>query len=215
MNKTKVGIVGAGLAGLVCADELRKNGIRSTVFDANTRTGGRCWSLRNYFPGQVAERGGEFIDTPHKTLLAYIREFGLAVEDVDKEPGEVFYFFNGQHCPEAAVVDEYRDFVAAMRDDLRRLSNEPTADAHTDFDVALDSLSLAEYLATRGAPRRCSKPFLNRLTKPNMGWRSHSRAVSTFFFSSMRTGARSLLPLAFLATNVITSSMAMIESLRV
>ena len=150
-REVKVGIVGAGLAGLVCADELRKNSLRATIFDANTRTGGRCWSLRNYFPGQVVERGGEFIDTPHKTLLAYIREFGLAVEDVDKEPGEVFYFFNGQRYPEAAVVDEYRDFVATMRDDLRRLSNEPSADAHTDFDVALDALSLAEYLATRGA----------------------------------------------------------------
>ena len=150
-SDVKIAIVGAGLAGLVCADELRKNSIPTMIFDANTRTGGRCWSLRDYFPGQVAERGGEFIDTPHKTLLAYVREFGLAVEDVDKEPGEVFYFFNGQHCAEAVVVDEYRDFVAAMRDDLRRLSSEPTADAHSDFDVALDSLSLAEYLATRGA----------------------------------------------------------------
>jgi monoamine oxidase len=147
----KIGIVGAGLAGLVCADELSKSGIRTAIFDANTRTGGRCWSLRNFFPGQVAERGGEFIDTPHKTLLAYAREFGLALEDVDKQPGEVFYFFNGQHYPEAAVVDEYRAFVAAMRDDLRALSNEPTADAHTDFDVALDSLSLAEYVTTRSA----------------------------------------------------------------
>ena len=150
-SDVKIGIVGAGLAGLVCADELRKNGIRATIFDASTRTGGRCWSLRDYFPGQVAERGGEFIDTPHKTLLGYIREFGLKVEDVDKEPGEVFYFFNGQRYPEAEVVDEYRDFVAAMRVDLRRLSNEPTADAHSDFDVSLDAVSLAEYLATRGA----------------------------------------------------------------
>ena len=150
-SDVKIGIVGAGLAGLVCADELRKKGIRATVFDASTRTGGRCWSLRDYFPGQVAERGGEFIDTPHKTLLAYIREFDLRIEDVDKEPGEVFYFFNGQRYPEAAVVDEYRDFVAAMRDDLRRLSKEPSADVHSDFDVALDSVSLAEYLATRRA----------------------------------------------------------------
>jgi monoamine oxidase len=150
-SEIRIGIVGAGLAGLVCADELRKSGIRATIFEASTRTGGRCWSLRDFFPGQVAERGGEFIDTPHKTLLAYIREFGLKVEDVDRGPGEVFYFFNGQRYPEAAVVDEYRDFVAAMRDDLRRLSNEPTADAHSDFDVALDSVSLAEYLSTRGA----------------------------------------------------------------
>ena len=147
----EIGIVGAGLAGLVCADELRKNGIAAKLFDAASRTGGRCWSLRNYFPGQVAERGGEFIDTPHKTMLAYAREFGLRLEDVDKQPGEVFYFFDGQQHAEARIVDEYREFVATMRDDLRQLSNEPTADAHTAFDVALDSLSLAEYLNTRGA----------------------------------------------------------------
>ena len=147
----RIGIVGAGLAGLVCADELRKKGIRATIFEAGTRAGGRCWSLRDFFPGQVAERGGEFIDTPHKTLLGYAREFGLKLEDVDKEPGEVFYFFGGQRHPESAVVEEYRDFVAVMRDDLRSLSNEPTADAHSDFDAALDALSLAEYLATRNA----------------------------------------------------------------
>lgn len=150
-SDVNIGIVGAGLAGLACGDELRKNGIAATIFDANTRTGGRCWSLRNYFPGQVAERGGEFIDTLHKTVLGYVKEFGLKTEDVDKEPGEVFYFFDGQHYSEAAVVEEYRAFVAAMRDDLRRLSNEPSADEHNEFDAAIDVLSLEEYLASRGA----------------------------------------------------------------
>jgi hypothetical protein len=35
--------------------------------------------------------------------------------------------------------------------DLRTLSSEPTADVHTDGDAALDQVSLAEYLETRGA----------------------------------------------------------------
>jgi monoamine oxidase len=87
-----VGIVGAGLAGLSCAYELKRRGIIATLFDANDRAGGRCWSLPDFFPGQVAERGGEFIDTPHKTLLGYIREFKLAVEDVDKQPRGLLFF---------------------------------------------------------------------------------------------------------------------------
>src|SRR5262245_10438136 len=103
-----VGIVGAGLAGLACADRLAAGGISATVYDANTRTGGRCWSLRGFFPGQVAERGGEFIDNPHKTMLGYARRFGLPVDDVSKAPGEVFYFFGGRHVPESTVVDEFR-----------------------------------------------------------------------------------------------------------
>jgi monoamine oxidase len=141
-----VAIVGAGLAGLSCADTLAGRGIAATVYDASSRTGGRCWSLRGFFPGQVAERGGEFIDNLHKTMLGYARRFGLALEDVNKEPGEVVYYFGGQHHPESAVVDEFREFVAAMRVDLRSLSPEVTALSHTDADVALDRTSLLAYL---------------------------------------------------------------------
>lgn len=141
-----IGIVGAGLAGLACADALRSKGINATLYDANTRTGGRCFSLRNFFPGQVAERGGEFIDNLHKTMLGYAQRFNLAKEDVIKPPGEVFYYFNGQHFPESVVVDEYREFVAAMRIDLRLLSGTVTADNHSPVDVRIDNISLLEYL---------------------------------------------------------------------
>ncbi|MCI0562490.1 MAG: FAD-dependent oxidoreductase, partial [Nitrososphaera sp.] len=115
------------------------------------RVGGRCFSLRNFFPGQVAERGGEFIDNLHKTMLGYVQEFNLKLEDVEKEPpGEVFYFFKGQHFPESVIVDEYRALVALMHDDLRTLT-PPTADLHSDADVLLDFTSLQDYLDTRGA----------------------------------------------------------------
>lgn len=150
-SPVKVGIVGAGLAGLACAYELKRKGVIATLFDADDRVGGRCWSLRDFFPGQVAERGGEFIDTPHKTMLGYIREFKLAVEDVDKQPGKVFYYFNGQHYAESVVVDEYRALVPALRSDLRKMSNQPTAANHTIEDVLLDRTSLDEYLDRRGA----------------------------------------------------------------
>ena len=141
-----VGIVGAGLAGLACADALAERGVIATMYDANVRTGGRCWTLRGFFPGQVAERGGEFIDTPHKTMLRYAKRFGLALEDVTKKAGETFYYFDGQLVPETTVVDEFRAFVPVMHADLRRLSNEVTALSHTPDDVDVDQTSLAAYL---------------------------------------------------------------------
>ena len=141
-----VGIVGAGLAGLACADALAAAGIPATVYDAAERVGGRCFSLRGLFPGQVAERGGEFIDNAHKTMLRYAKRFGLELEDVSKLPGEVTYFFDGQHVPESVVVDEFRAFVPITRDDLRRLSNEITAANHTPGDEALDATTLLDYL---------------------------------------------------------------------
>ncbi|MBI4522503.1 MAG: FAD-dependent oxidoreductase [Deltaproteobacteria bacterium] len=152
----RVAIVGAGLAGLACGDELNMNGIKADLYDANNRVGGRCFSLDGFFPGQVAERGGEFIDNLHKTLLGYAKRFKLKLEDVEKEPGEVFYFFNRQHFPESAVVEEFRDLVSAMRDDLRMVG-QPTADSHTDAEVALDLTNLRDYLATRGAGTIASK----------------------------------------------------------
>ena len=145
-----VAIVGAGLAGLACADTLAARGIAATIFEGSTRVGGRCFSLSGLFPGQVAERGGEFIDTTHGAMRRYANALDLPLEDVGKSPGEVFYFVNGQRHDEREVVEAFRAFAPAMRGDLRRLGR-PTASSFTDGDRQLDFTSLAEYLDTRGA----------------------------------------------------------------
>ncbi len=153
----RVGIVGAGLAGLACAYDLKRAGITATLHETNERVGGRIFSMGGAFPGpvsfpnQVVERGGEFIDTGHKTMLGYAQEFNLARETVTKVPGEVFYYFGGQRYPESVVVDEYRAFVASMRPDLQQLSAEPSASLHTPVDRQYDLMSLRTYLETRGA----------------------------------------------------------------
>ena len=159
-SNLSVGIVGAGLAGLACADALRRKGVAATVYEASSRVGGRCYSLPNFFPGQVAERGGEYIDNPHKTMLGYAKQFKLALEDVTKEPGEVFYFFNGQHYDETEIVDEFRDFVPVMRDDLRRLSGEVTAVNFTPADAAIDRTSVAAYLGGANSAGTPASPLL-------------------------------------------------------
>lgn len=158
-----VGIVGAGLAGLSCAYELRKAGIRASVYEASSRAGGRCHSMGGsfagpvMFPGQVVERGGELIDNLHKTMLGYAKEFRLALEDVTKPKHDTAYYFDGSRVPESAVVEEFRALVAAMRVDLRAISKQPRAEAHTPADAALDRVSLREYLETRGAGRIVTK----------------------------------------------------------
>lgn len=151
----KIGIVGGGLAGLACAYELKQHGIFATIYEANDRVGGRCFSLGGAFPGsvsfpnQVVERGGEFIDSKHQALLRLVKQFGLILEDVSQQPGEIAYFFNGKRYEEAIIVDEYRNFLAAIDADLRRVSPAPTADNYTDTDVYFDNISLLEYLETR------------------------------------------------------------------
>lgn len=147
----RIAIIGGGMSGLTCADRLRAKGYAATIYEANTRLGGRVRSDRTTFPGQVAELGGELIDNLHKTMLAYANEFNLLKEDLGKAPGEKTFFFNGQLHTEAEVVDEYRQLVPAMRADLQTLSGAPSFFSHTAADVALDSMDLATYLSTRGA----------------------------------------------------------------
>lgn len=148
-----VAVVGAGFAGLNAATLLAGKGARPTVFEAGDRVGGRVWTLRGYFPGQVAERGAELIDTTHSTLRGLAGAYGLTLESyaASKLPGEEAYYFAGRHWTEAQVVEEFRAFVPAMKDDLARLSNGPTALSYNEHDRRLDFTPLSDYLTTRGA----------------------------------------------------------------
>lgn len=81
-------IVGAGLAGLSAAYRLAQVGVPVEVHEArDDRIGGRCWTARGIFgDGQVAEHGGEFIDTEHRELQRLIVELGLEREDREHPP---------------------------------------------------------------------------------------------------------------------------------
>ncbi|WP_323389271.1 flavin monoamine oxidase family protein [Myxococcus qinghaiensis] len=153
----RVGIVGAGLAGLACAYELRRAGVRATVHEARERVGGRVFSMGGafggpvIFPGQVVERGGEFIDSGHSTMLGCAREFHLEKEDLLRVTGEVFYFFGGQLRSEADILEEYCPLIAAIAQDLSRLSEAPTAAEHTELDRRFDLMDLVTYLEARNA----------------------------------------------------------------
>jgi monoamine oxidase len=151
-----VAIVGSGLAGLACGDELRRFGVRATILRGERARGrpvllaGRRVSgpRRLSRPGDRAR--GAFIDTAPKTMIGYEKRFGLDLEEVTKGKEDVFYHFFGQRHVEGEVVDEFRVLVDAVRTDLRALRT-PTADSFTPKDAVLDFTNLQEYLETRGA----------------------------------------------------------------
>ena len=132
---------------------LAGKGAAPSVFEAGDRVGGRVWSLRGRFTGQVAERGAELIDTTHSTVRGLARRYGLQLESYaqSRHPGEEFFHFDGRHYSEADVVEEYRAFVPAMKADLALIGNGPTALDHSPAERALDNTSLRDYLDRRGA----------------------------------------------------------------
>src|SRR5205809_6873446 len=79
----RIVVVGGGLAGLTAAYRLKQAGYAAQVFEASDRTGGRCWTIRGAFAdGQIAEHGGELIDTGHIELRQLVQEPGLDTDNL-------------------------------------------------------------------------------------------------------------------------------------
>ncbi|MEV6716302.1 FAD-dependent oxidoreductase [Lentzea sp. NPDC051208] len=76
-------VLGAGLAGLCAAHELRRRGVRVVaVIEAQNRIGGRVQTVRDRLRGdQYAEVGATRILDSHVHVLDYVREFGLRLRE--------------------------------------------------------------------------------------------------------------------------------------
>jgi len=83
----KAVVVGAGLAGLVAADELQRAGADVVVLEARDRVGGRVWSQR-LENGAVVELGAEFILPGNTAIRELAERFGLGLWDKGMRYGQ-------------------------------------------------------------------------------------------------------------------------------
>ncbi len=83
----RVVVIGAGLAGLAAADELRRAGAEVRVLEARGRVGGRVWS-RTLDNGAVVEMGAEFILPGNTLVRELVERFGLGLWDKGMRYGQ-------------------------------------------------------------------------------------------------------------------------------
>ena len=88
-------VIGAGMAGLVAAYELKKAGHNVTVLEASRRVGGRVWTLREPFShGLYAEGGAMRIPDAHALTWRYIDRFGLKTQKFIMERTSQILYIN-------------------------------------------------------------------------------------------------------------------------
>ncbi|MBP8919659.1 MAG: FAD-dependent oxidoreductase [Micropruina sp.] len=81
-------IVGAGVAGLTAAHELKKAGLSIAVLEARDRVGGRLWT--DVIDGAMLEIGGQWVSPDQDALIETIDELGLETFDRYREGDSVY-----------------------------------------------------------------------------------------------------------------------------
>lgn len=164
--KKKVLIIGAGMAGLVAAYELLKQGHTPLILEAQNRVGGRVLTLRAQFAeGLHAEAGAMRIPATHDLTLHYIKHFGLEIFPFTMGNPQAYCYLMGKKVRAA----EYRARPGILPFDLGVLEAGKTigdywADTVSEFDAKVkaegdaawddivanyDDYSVREFLSSR------------------------------------------------------------------
>ncbi|HEY7294483.1 MAG TPA: flavin monoamine oxidase family protein [Dehalococcoidia bacterium] len=161
----RVIVLGAGMAGLVAASELRRAGHEVVLLEARARVGGRVQTLREPFaPGLYAEAGAMRIPSSHQLTMAYIARYGLQTVPMTGAYANDLVFFNGRRAYMSEIEAHPHELgfeAAAFRREQTILERwaevVEDAAAHAEDDAYWQALaarhgdcSLREFLARDG-----------------------------------------------------------------
>src|ERR1700761_8257510 len=129
----KVVILGAGIAGMVAAYELRRAGFECVILEARNRPGGRNWTIREgskvEFTDGTMQRcewrsGGYFnagparIPSIHTHMLGYCQELGVPLEvEVNTSRSALMQasmLNGGEAVQQRQVVHDTRGYIAEL-----------------------------------------------------------------------------------------------------
>jgi monoamine oxidase len=122
-------VLGAGIAGLVSAYELRQAGYQVTVVEARNRVGGRVWTIRGgetveqidrptqraaFSAGQYFNAGAARIPSSHRLILDYARRLRVPLEVFVNSNQSAGWDFAGQVHPQRRMLNDVRGHVGEL-----------------------------------------------------------------------------------------------------
>ena len=125
----RVVVLGAGIAGLVSAYELRKAGYAVTVIEARQRVGGRAWTIRgqdvieqidrplqraNFSAVQYFNAGPARLPSTHHLILSYAERLGVPLEVFVNSNGSAGWDFAGHVEPQRRMINDMRGLIAEL-----------------------------------------------------------------------------------------------------
>jgi len=125
----RVVILGAGIAGLVSAYELKRAGWNVTLLEARDRIGGRVWSLRGgdrivqtgrpdqlcaFSPGLYFNAGATRLPSRHRTILGYAKTLGVPLEVMVNSSRSTKWDFGGRVVTARQAVNDVKGRISEL-----------------------------------------------------------------------------------------------------
>lgn len=143
-NAPKIAIVGAGIAGLNAAYQLKKAGYRATIYEASNRVGGRMYTVHDAIGENTwVNLGAEYINSDHENMIALAEELNVPLLDrftPDELALQNLYYFDGRTISDAELGEALIPVAERIAADADRLDED-----WDTVSVELDALSIADY----------------------------------------------------------------------
>jgi monoamine oxidase len=149
-SQARVVVIGAGLAGLTCAYRLKQAGVDATIYEANSRLGGRCRTRRgDFIEGQIAEHGGELIDQGHTSIRHLAQELRLPLDNLlaaEPNGSEPFFHFDNSRYSYRDATNDLKSLWQKLHRDLSEAGYPTLFNRSTPRGRQLDQMSIIDWI---------------------------------------------------------------------